>query len=357
MCEGIADELQGIDLGDKRLNERSKRLIEALAANPEASINASCEGWNDTLAAYRFFDNDAVTPEQILDPHLQATQRRMREQPIVLIVQDTTELDYTQHPPKDARCLNYERRFGLFEHASLAVTPDKLCLGVVGSELFDREADSLGQTSTRRTLPIEEKESFRWLKGYRLACQLAAECPDTQIVSVADREADIYDIFVDAQRQSGPRADYIIRAQEDRSTLEPDLESGPAAYHKVRDEVSRSKLRTTRTIELCQTPTRAARQAYLEIRAISVAVKAPHARKHLLPPVTHNVVLVVEVGGPGDGTEMCWLLVTTLPIEPTFRTSGLHFPRISWRRQVRCHNPLRIGPAASGVSAGVASTL
>ena len=73
MCEGIADELQGIDLGDKRLNDRSKRVIEALAANPEASINASCEGWNDTLAAYRFFDNEAVTPEQILQPHLEAT--------------------------------------------------------------------------------------------------------------------------------------------------------------------------------------------------------------------------------------------------------------------------------------------
>ena len=98
MCDGIADELQGIDLGDIRLNKRSKQVIEALAANPEASINASCEGWNDTLAAYRFFDNDSVTPEQILQPHLEATKRRMREQPVVLIVQDTTELDYTQHP-------------------------------------------------------------------------------------------------------------------------------------------------------------------------------------------------------------------------------------------------------------------
>ena len=103
MCEGIADELQGINLGDIRLNKRSKQVIEALAANPEASINASCEGWNDTLAAYRFFDNEAVTPEQILQPHLEATQRRMREHPVVLIVQDTTELDYTPHPPKDAR--------------------------------------------------------------------------------------------------------------------------------------------------------------------------------------------------------------------------------------------------------------
>ena len=113
-------------------------IIQSLAANPEASINAACEGWGETLAAYRFFNNEAVSPEQILEPHREATQRRMREQPVVLIVQDTTELDYTKHPPRDARCLNEDRRFGLFLHAHLAVTPDKLCLGVVGAEYFDR---------------------------------------------------------------------------------------------------------------------------------------------------------------------------------------------------------------------------
>lgn len=313
MCEGIAEELLGIDLGDIRLDKRSKRVIDALAANPEASINAACEGWSDTLAAYRFFDNPGVSPDQILQPHLEATQRRMREQPVVLIVQDTTELDYTRHPAEDARCLNSEQRFGLYEHVQLAVTPDKLCLGVVGSTFHDRAPETLGKTIARRTLPIEEKESFRWLQGYRLACLLAKECPETQIVSIADREADIYDIFVEAQRAS-PQVDYIIRAQEDRSTLERDPSAGPAAYRKVRDEVSGSKLRTTRTVDLSQTPQRAARQAQLEIRALTVQIKPPHARSRL-PSVTHNMVLVEEIGGPGDGTDVSWLLITTLPID------------------------------------------
>lgn len=316
MCEGIVNELEGINLGDERLNKRSKRLIEALAANPEASVNAACDGWSETLAAYRFFDNSSVTPEHILEPHREGTLRRMREHPVVLVVQDTTELDYTKHPPNDARCLNSENRFGIFNHTHLAVTPDKLCLGVVGMEYFDRAPESLGKTINRRTLPIEEKESFRWLKGYRLACQLAAECPGTRIVSIADREADIYDIYVDAQQQTGPRADYIIRAQESRSTPQRNPEAGPAAYHKVRDEVSRSGLFTTRTIDLSQTPQRAARQAQLEIRAISVQVKPPHARASL-PSVTFHVVLVEEVGGPGDGTDVSWLLITTLPIDTT----------------------------------------
>ena len=112
MGEGIADELRGIHFGDQRLNKRSRCVIEALAANPEANINAACQNWGDTLAAYRFFDNGVVLPEQILQPHFQATQRRMREHSVVFAVQDTTELDFTDPPPKDARCLNTEQRFG-----------------------------------------------------------------------------------------------------------------------------------------------------------------------------------------------------------------------------------------------------
>ncbi|MDZ4685225.1 MAG: IS4 family transposase, partial [Planctomycetaceae bacterium] len=97
-------------------------------------------------------------------------------------------------------------------------------------------------------------------------------------------------------------------------TRERDPAAGPATYRKVRDEVGGSPLRATRTIELGQTPKRAARQACLELRALTVPVKPPQARSSL-PSVTHNVVLAEEVGGPGDGTEVSWLLVTTLPLE------------------------------------------
>ncbi len=313
MCEGIAAELEGIDLGDKRLNRRSERIIEALAADPQASVNSACDGWSDTMAAYRFFDNQAVEPNQILQPHIDASKRRMSEHPVVLILQDTTELDFSAHPPIDAGCLNKDDRFGLYDHTHLAVTPERLCLGVVGQEQFDRTPESLGNTQARRTLPIEQKESFRWLIGYRLACQLAGECSNTQIVSIADREADIYDVFVEAQQHATP-ADFVIRAKEDRCTPERDPDSGPAVYRKVRDEVRASEIRITQTIDLPQTPKRAARKAELEIRAIRVAVQPPHARSHL-PSVTYNVVLVEEINGPMDGTDVLWLLITTLSID------------------------------------------
>jgi len=313
MCKGIEKELEGIDLGDKRLNRRSGSILEALAANPQASINSACEGWGDTLAAYRFFKNNSIEPDRILQPHVEATQRRIKDHSVVLIVQDTTELDFSLHPPDDAKCLNKEDRFGLYDHTHLAVTPEQLCLGVVGVEEFDRTPESLGKAKERATLPIEQKESLRWLTGYRLASRLAGETPATQIVSVADREADIYDIFMEAEQHPTP-ADFIIRAKIERCTLERDPDSGPAAYRKVRDEVSDSELRTMRTIELPQTPKRKARQAELEIRAIEVVVKPPHARSSL-PSVTYHVVLVEEVNGPGDGTEVSWLLITSLPID------------------------------------------
>lgn len=313
MGEGIAAELEGIDLGDKRLNARSTLVIEALAANPEASINAACDGWGDALAAYRLFDNPSVAPHKILEPHVEKTRGRIRQHPVVLLIQDTTEFDFSRHAPKDAGCLDGEHRLGFYDHTYLAITPDRLPLGVMGGEQFDRCPESLGKTRARKTLPIEQKESFRWLTGYRQASQLASSCPATQIVSVSDSEADIYDIFVEAQTHAGG-ADFIIRAKEDRSTPERNPAAGPAVYCKVRDEVGRSEVRVRRTIDLPQTPKRKARQAELEIRALDVAVRPPHARPHL-PGVAYHVVLVEEVNGPQDGTDVSWLLITTLPID------------------------------------------
>jgi hypothetical protein len=180
-------------------------------------------------------------------------------------------------------------------------------------EFFSRTPESLGKARERSNDPIETKESFRWLQGYRLACELAASCPTTQIVSVADCECDIYDIFIETQEHDTP-ADFVIRAKQDRRLPERDPAAGSNAYRRVVDEVATSPLVTTRQIDLPRTPKREARQATLEIRAAQVRVRPPTHRGDL-DEVTYNVVLVEEVGGPGDGTDVCWLLITSLPID------------------------------------------
>jgi hypothetical protein len=315
MASSIADELRGIDLRDRRLNRRSQALLETLAANPEASINGACDTWSETQAAYRFFDNPAVTPEAILQPHALATLARMRNHSLVLHVQDTTELDFSKHPPRDARCLDQDHRLGLYVHSYLAVTPDRQVLGVLGLNFFDRDPATLGLSAKRKSLPISGKETQRWLDGYHAACELAAACPQSQVVSVADREADIYDLFLAAaaKAESGGGAEWIVRSKQVRCTTERDGEAGGAVYRKVRDEVSALPLFTTRVLELPTTPKRKGRTATLEIRVKTVTVKSPHLRSHL-DNVVLNVVSVQEVHGPGDGTDVSWWLLTSLPI-------------------------------------------
>lgn len=324
MSGKITDELLGIDLGDKRLNRRSHHIIEALSADPQASINASFTEWGDTIAAYRLFDNDAVTPEAIYKPHYEATLRRIDEHPVVLIAQDTTELDFTKHPPKDAGCLNKPDRFGFYNHTHLAITPTGIPLGVVGTELFERSPESLGRSLERRSAPIEEKESFRWLKGYRLASTISQQCQATQIVNVADRESDMYDILVEAQQESASadsaasRADFVIRSKENRCTTDrvPPAEhsSRNAVYRKVYDEVENSELRYRKVIALPQTPKRKPREAELEVRAMPVTLRHPKNRRNF-PEVSCQVVHVKEINGPGDGTDIEWWLLTSLPVD------------------------------------------
>jgi hypothetical protein len=312
MCTELLLELENVDIGDRRLNERSKIILKRLSADTAGSINANCQGWNETKAAYDFFNNPRVQPEKILLPHRQATIERIADQEVVLIAQDTTDLDYSQHPTRDSGVLDKDWRFGVYSHDHVAFTPSGLCLGVLGVEFFDRTPESLGKTRERRNDPIEEKESFRWLKGYRLTCEMAALTPHTQIVSVADCECDIYDIFLEAQEHDTP-ADFVIRAKQDRRLPEQDPSAGPLAHHRVLDEVAASALLTTQTIDLPRTQKRAARTATLEIRATEVCVRPP-ANRSELPEVTYNVVLVEEINGPHDGTNVGWLLITTLPI-------------------------------------------
>ena len=131
--------------------------------------------------------------------------------------------------------LDKPTRFGFYDHVHLAVTPERLPLGLVGDEMFDREPNDIGReakANRRRLLPIEEKETFRWLTGYRLASELAGEHPNTQVVNVADREADIYDIYVEAERQETP-AGFVIRGKSERRTTLRDPEAGPNTYRKV----------------------------------------------------------------------------------------------------------------------------
>ena len=312
----IGDELAGISMNDERLDKRAVQVLEALWADPQASINAASQGWAETRGAYRFFDNDKVRPELILQPHQQATLRRIAEQQVVLIAQDTTELDYSTHAPLGAGPLTSKNRLGFLDHSQVAFTPQGLCLGVVDVKVWARSEEGFGESKQRQHDPLESKETFRWLEGYRRACEVARQVPGTQIISVADREGDIYELFVEAesQAQAGPAADYVIRAGKNRS-LPQQTADDDACYEKLRQAIEAAPRLAVRELELPATPNRAARTARLEIRAQRVTLKPPYRKHTTLPEMQVNVVLVKEIDAPADAEPVEWLLITSLPID------------------------------------------
>jgi hypothetical protein len=316
--EWIEEELTGIDLGDQRLNKRCGRVLERLAADPQASINGACHGWAETHAAYQFFDHDAVDEHQILAPHRQATLQRMKSSPVVLLVQDTTELDYTRIKGKLAGAgpLDKQYRRGFYDHVQVAFTPQRLCLGVMSMHLWARNDETFDTCKQRKYTPLEEKESYRWLEGYRNACQIAEELPTTQIVSISDREGDIYECFLEAEQPGPPRrADWIIRASANRNLPERDPAAGNFCYCKLFDAIGKAPVLGKRIVRVPKTPKHKARKAKVTIRTQCIGLKPPHRAGGRLPDTAVNVVLVKEETPPDGEEPLVWLLLTSLPID------------------------------------------
>jgi len=306
------EETATADLGDKRLNKRLSNVLEMLSRKPTGSIPAASKGWDETKAAYRFLDNEAATLSSVLKPHRQATEERIKKEAVVLLPQDTTELDYSsKKQTQGLGKLNYDNQLGMHLHSTLALTPDRICLGVVHAEVLVRE--KLGG-SKRSQLPIEQKESMRWLNSYRIAQGMAEGCPNTKIVSMADREGDIYDIFVESQKAKGEsQAEWIIRANQNRCLLETEGNGGKKGK-KLFKKIEEAPVIGEVEFNLPKIKGRKARKVTQEIRELTLTLKAPYRRDKTLPDVTINVVFAKEINAPLGVEPIEWVLLTSLPI-------------------------------------------
>jgi len=173
MQDWIVRELKTSEMGDTRLDARYQIVMNDLSQKPSFSIPTACEGWTETHAAYRFFANERTDAESILKPHQDAALKRIQGEQIVLVAQDTTEIDVTRRHEKmeGAGPLSEAKRLGFFNHAMLAVTPDRIPLGVIHAQIYTRDMeefltnqkDKKNKIKKRKQKPIEEKESYRWL--------------------------------------------------------------------------------------------------------------------------------------------------------------------------------------------------
>ena len=326
----VVREMKTADLKDKRLNNRLKEVLSQLGGHPTASIPAACGGHAEMTAAYRLFDNDNATFEAILQPHIDTTRQRIATHPVVLVVQDTSEIDVTRPEQQmvGAGPLDGGTRWGALLHPLHAFTPDGTPLGTVHALAWvrDQEAERSRSLSRgqRAATPIEEKESYRWVEALRRASEEAQHCPSTQLVCVADSEADIYELLTEATT-GAHRVDWIVRAGQNRALQRNNGRETAGKY--IREHVLTQAVLFTHTIQVRgrkakingetrgRRQPRDSREAEMEVRAAQVTLRPPWRADRKLPAVTVNTVLVREADPPENDEPVEWLLLTSLPVD------------------------------------------
>jgi hypothetical protein len=306
MSSWIETEFASLNLGDKRRECRAKRMIQQMADRPTGSIPRTFETVAEAKAAYRFLSNPDVEPEAIRDAIVKACAERLGEEEIVFVMQDTTSLDFSTHEAAEGLGPlgggDGSAGHGMLVHSAIAVSNDGVPLGLVHQKVWTRDPEAIGSARARRKRPIEDKESFRWIETLQ-ACEKAVP-DDCKMVTIADREADIFELFAAPGRDG---SHVLVRASHNRRVDEAEylLEAIEAAPEAGRF-----------TVNLGRGTERRPREAELSVRFQEFTAQVPRHGVHAadLEPVELTAILAEETSPPSDATPVRWLLLTDLPV-------------------------------------------
>ena len=304
----IEQEFGRVQFFDERLKSRLYTLAGDFFAQPGELIPQACNGSKaKTKAAYRFFENPNVNLQVLLRPHIESSIERVRAHSVILAVQDTTTLNYTMHPPEGVGPIQTTQTtaVGLVLHDTMAFTTEGTPLGLLNVQFWARDPQEMGKSIHRHDIPIEEKESMKWLTSYRAVAEAQKLCPETMIVSVGDREADLFDLFHEATKDpSGPKL--LIRAERTR-------------YRKVEEEGLWEKMKSqpeagSIEVNVPRRSSRPPRVAKLQLYFDQVTLTPP--TRSSLPPQNLWAVYARETGcGENIKEPIDWMLLTTIKTE------------------------------------------
>lgn len=312
-------EFSALDCGDARRKRRFLRVASDFIRNPTASVPSACGGWAGTKACYRLFDQPEINSGAILAAHRAAMLERLRAETgdtPLLVIQDTTALNYDNRRstgglgPTGGH--GADKSPGLFVHCQLVVGAHGEVHGLAGALIYARKPRAAGEPASKRNRqPLEEKESHRWVDGWQEAQRLREELGGTRpVLSVADREADIYELFAACQKARGERgggAGLLVRSQHERK-----LENVVGTLWQT---PSALPVTATLVVELPRGKQGLkSRKATLAVRAGRVRLEAPVDKKNHLGLSASLDLWALEVreSAPPPGVEaVCWRLLTT----------------------------------------------
>lgn len=297
-------ELGRAEFGDHRLTRRLVAIAADFYARPQASVPQACQSRAKTKAAYRFFDHPETTMDNVLQSHYQSSVQRMAQEKIVLAVQDTTTLDYSAHPATERLgpiAFKANGRIGLLVHDTMAFNLEGTPLGLVDVQCWARDFNDIGKKKRRRKLPIAQKESHKWLVSFNRVVEAQRRCPDTTLVSVADREADIYELFELALRQpAAPKL--LVRAFQNRLLAED--------QGHLWSMIAQQPVAGIQEVSVPRRGKCPARIACLQVRFAQATLKPPNGKARL-PKLPIWALHAKEVGLPDQGEPLEWMLLTT----------------------------------------------
>jgi hypothetical protein len=317
-------EFGGCELGDSRLTAQLVKVAQNKGRQPSGSYARACGGNRHQLKNYYRLmnkDRDQLTSEAWLQGHREQTIRRLANEKVALIIQDTMDLNFSTR----LHCENLgqigtnqmgAKSKGLKMHSALAVNTRGIPLGVLRVQNWAPEPAD--ENTHRNDLPIEEKDSYRWVQTYQDAVDVASRLAHTHLVCVGDRESDIFELF-DERRKQGGRVEILVRVQHNRclqgeeAKLFECLRQGPAAA-EVSIVVPRQREKPGKPSKPGQ-PAMPARTAQVEVRFREVTLCAPKTpRLKNKRPITMAAVSLVEQHPPPGTASIQWLLLTTIDV-------------------------------------------
>ena len=304
----------GCDLGDKRRNRRLIQFAEQMSANPSASLPCQLPKWGDLKAAYRLFDCEQATLRSIAGPHWQLTRQLASQRKRVLVIGDTTELDFGRmRTISGIGPTGNGTGQGFLLHNALMVDADnEEILGMAGQTIHLRKTKKKGARKENDSQRLKrDRESEVWgtvIDG------IGKPENGVQYVHVFDRGADNFEVYCRLLDQC---SDWVIRASKlDRWVLVgPDQEQ-----MKLREYLPRMKTLGHYELQLRARAKQKARTATLEVRIGQVKVPqpthvSPWVRKRKQPSIAMNVIEVVETNPPKGVEPIRWVLLTSLPVD------------------------------------------
>jgi hypothetical protein len=319
----VEAEFGGVDFGHAVARQRLVRIASAKAQNPSASYPECVAGDRHQLKAYyRFIGSKRTTidPPGILRGHRDRTIGRMKGCERVLVIQDTTDLDFSARLHCNGlgdvgKNQTGAVSQGLRMHSTLAVGEKGLPLGVLDTRIYAAHFGGAHKTQNR---PIEEKDSYRWLRTLDALNDVADYLPDTELLCVGDRESDLFELF-DYRRRKAGRIQLLVRAKHDRC-----LEEQPRKlfeHLKALPAMADALIKVPRQREKKSKPSqpgqiaRPARTARVQLKWDQVTLTAPAtAQTRNLPALALYAVSVVEPHPPTGAKALRWVLLTTVPI-------------------------------------------